>query len=311
MLRGVLARIGTGPALALSASLFLAACAATKTDERATLADLLPTVAKAQAGGPSTIELVETAIVEERIDDARRLLDRLRLSEPETGRHRLAQAEIALASGQIKPALDRFVFLVDDPTVRPRALQGAGIAQLLLGQRNEGRATLERAVAADPSLWRAWNALGYAHDREQQFPEATDAYTKAIAAKPDYAIAYNNRGFSLLMQGQVDEAVRDLNRALSLDPRLVTAKQNLRLAVAWRGDYAAALIGVEPREMGRALNNVGYIALMRGDYPAAEAYLLRAIEVDPAYNDVAARNLAYLRSVRSLPPAAPARPLGG
>jgi len=298
------------PAVAVSLALLLGGCAQNVADERATLADLLPPAVQNAPTGATSLELVERAIAEERIDDARRLLDRLRVSEPDSPRQRLAQAELALAAGQIKPAHDRFAFLVDDPTVGARALQGLGIAKLLLGQRAEGRASLERALAIDPSLWRAWNGVGYAHDSEQRFIEAIEAYGKAIVAKPDYAIAYNNRGFSLLMQRQVEEAVSDLNRALSLDPRLVTAKQNLRLAVAWRGDYAAALIGVERKDMGRALNNIGYIALMRGDLAAAEAYLMRAMEVDPSYNETAARNLAYLRSIKGLDPGAPARPRG-
>jgi Flp pilus assembly protein TadD len=57
--------------------------------------------------------------------------------------------------------------------------------------------------------------------------------------------------------------------------------------------------------MARILNNIGFIAVMRGDYDNAEAYLLRAMEADPRYNETAARNLTYLRQVRELAKAEP------
>jgi Flp pilus assembly protein TadD len=300
--RGALAAAG------VVAMLLLVGCASSQRPaEPLNLQNLLAPQQSAPVD-PGAIVLLERAIAEDRLLDARRLLDRLRLSEAaETPRLRLAHAELELASGIIKPAHDRFAFLVEEPSVGARALQGVGITRLLLGERALGKEALERAVIVDPTLARAWNALGYALDSEQNYAAATEAYTKAIGLKPDYAGAHNNRGFSLMMQRKIEDAIKDLNRALALDPKLAMARQNLRLAVAWRGDYQAALVGVDPREMGRALNNVGYIAMMRGDTAAAEAYFLRAIEVDPAYNETAARNLAYLRSIKGLP-SNPARP---
>ncbi len=74
--------------------------------------------------------------------------------------------------------------------------------------------------------------------------------------------------------------------------------ENLRLALAWDGEYALALAGAEDGGLARALNNVGYVALLRGDQDNAESLFLRAIETDPAFNTIAARNFSYLRSLR-------------
>jgi Flp pilus assembly protein TadD len=60
------------------------------------------------------------------------------------------------------------------------------------------------------------------------------------------------------------------------------------------------MTGVAENDLPRVLNNIGYIALMRGDLDNAEAYLQRAMELDPAYNVTASRNLAYLRNLREL-----------
>ena len=75
---------------------------------------------------------------------------------------------------------------------------------------------------------------------------------------------------------------------------------NLRLALAWSGRYAHAMTGATDEDISKVLNNVGYVALLRGDFDNAEAYLLRAMEADPSFNKVAWRNLAYLRNIRDL-----------
>ena len=111
----------------------------------------------------------------------------------------------------------------------------------------------------------------------------------------------NNRGFSMLMQGRIKEALAGLGQALRFDPTLRPARENMRLALAWDGQYALALAGAAGGDRARALNNVGYVALLRGDHDEAEAFLLRAIEADPAFNAVAARNLDYLRQLRTRP----------
>ncbi len=111
---------------------------------------------------------------------------------------------------------------------------------------------------------------------------------------------YNNRGFSYLMQGRLEESILDLNRALRLDPDMAPAHINLRLTLAWSGRYAHAMMGATDEDMSKVLNNVGYVALLRGDLDNAEAYLQRAMEADPSFNKIAWRNLTYLRNMRDL-----------
>jgi Tfp pilus assembly protein PilF len=85
-----------------------------------------------------------------------------------------------------------------------------------------------------------------------------------------------------------------------LDPKLTAARENLRLAFAWTGQYERALVGVSRKDIGRAFNNIGFVALLRGDLPAAESYLLRSMEADASFNKVANKNLEYLRSLKSM-----------
>jgi Flp pilus assembly protein TadD len=44
------------------------------------------------------------------------------------------------------------------------------------------------------------------------------------------------------------------------------------------------------------LNNVGYIAMQRGDLATAEGYFARAMESSPSYDAVAAQNIEQLKA---------------
>ena len=261
-----------------------------------------PVVAPAS---PGTVELAERAFAERRYGDAKHLLDRVLIADPGNPRARLIVAELILASGASKEAAEAFGQLLERPEVKTRALQGHGISLMLVGDRKKGFESLREAVKENPKLWRAWNALGYYHDSQHDWAAAAESYGMAIEGNPDSAIIFNNRGFSMLMQERLDEAIADLDRALRIDPDFEVAQENMRLALAWSGRYVHAMSGTSKRDMARVLNNIGFVAIMRGDYDNAEAYLLRAMEIDPSYNDVASRNLTYLKQVRELAKAAP------
>jgi Flp pilus assembly protein TadD len=249
---------------------------------------------------PEVIELARTALAENRLKDAERLTGRILLTDSKNLEGRLLRGEVLLARGKPNWAMAVFSGLQDLPEVSARARQGLGIAMLLTGTPGPAVGHLKAAVEADPTLWRAWNALGSYYDTQGDWAEAIEAYDLALAEHPNDAMILNNRGFSYFMQERLDEAVADIERALRLDPELKPAQFNLRLAHAWSGRYVRALTGVTDKDLPRVLNNIGYVAMMRGDLENAEAYLMRAMEVDPTFNETAWQNLARLRHMREL-----------
>jgi len=107
-------------------------------------------------------------------------------------------------------------------------------------------------------------------------------------------------GMSYLMQHRFDEAIAQFEQAITLDPNLKVATRNMRMAYALQGKYVEALAGVPDKDMPDELNNVGYAAMLRGEYDVARAYLSRAIEMSPAYHRQASANLEQLEGLVSL-----------
>jgi Flp pilus assembly protein TadD len=181
--------------------------------------------------------------------------------------------------------------------LKARAFHNSGIALLLTDRAQEAKAMLEAAVEADPRSWRAWNALGRAHDAAREWQPAHAAYQRALALAPREGAVLNNYGLSKLSAGDLDGAAALFVRALEASPDLAAAETNLRLTLALQGQYDEALAGVDAEHMPEALNNAGYAALLRGDYPKARVLFLQAIDASPTFYEPSWSNLRFLSSV--------------
>jgi Flp pilus assembly protein TadD len=285
----VLASIRTA---ALALSLVLAGCAGSRTGSSSSL-----------KGAPDSAILMAADTTREagHYAEAMEIYQRLLLSSPSLPAARYGAGECELALGHPENSVPLFDALVANAEFHARALQGKGLAQFALGQRDAAGRSLREATASDPSLWRAWNGLGDLADQGRQPGVAAGLYAKALALNPNSAIILNNMGFSLLSSGKYPQAIGEFRKALAFEPNNLTVQTNLRLALAASGDYAAALRSAPSEQMPDLLNDVGYIALRRGDYAAAERYLADAVDAGGSQSAVAARNLAWLKDRRKPP----------
>jgi Flp pilus assembly protein TadD len=245
---------------------------------------------------PAALALLDAAIAEGRLDDARQLLVPMWASgAPEVA---LRNAELALAAGSLPEAAEGFLGLVDGP-LAAAARQGLGITRFRQGRPAEAKTALEQAVTLDPALARAWSALGVLADQARDWAAADAAYAKAIAAAPQDAGIVANRGWSMLLRGHPVAAEQDLARALALNPGLQVARTNLALSRAMQGRYEDAFRLSDKKTLAGDLNTVGYAAMMRGDLAVAEAYFNRALSLNPQFDRTAWANLQYLASLKS------------
>lgn len=245
---------------------------------------------------PQALALLDAAIADGRLADARALIAPMWASgAPEVS---LRSAELALASGSLPEAVEGFRALADGPLAGP-AQQGLGITLLKQGKPAEARAALEKAVAADPALARAWNALAVLADQARDWAAADAAYAHAIAAQPGEAAWLANRGWSQLLRGRHVAAEQDLLAAVKLAPNLKEARTNLALARAMQGRYQEAFAGSDRTTLAADLNTVGFAAMARGDLEVAEAYFNRALSLNPQFDRAAWANLQYLAELKA------------
>jgi Flp pilus assembly protein TadD len=99
-----------------------------------------------------------------------------------------------------------------------------------------------------------------------------------------------------LLAGKFDEAMKELHKAIALDPDSETVQNNVRLALAAKGNYAEAIRGVTKDRLPVVLNNVGLVAMQRGDLAVAEGYFTRAMESSPSFNTITSQNIEQLKS---------------
>ncbi|MES2895554.1 MAG: tetratricopeptide repeat protein [Pseudomonadota bacterium] len=241
----------------------------------------------------------DRAMQEQRLVDAGRVLDGALVVAPTDPRLMLRSGELHLARGRFEEAARSFVLAEAAPTLNAQALQGRGVALAQLGRSDEAIATLRRAVAADPALWRAWNALGVESDRRRDWTTAEAAYAKAIATPSVDEIVYNNRGYSRLLQGRYSDASADFVAALDRDPTLTAARMNLRLSLALQGDYARATAVGDKDQKAGVLNNAGFAAVLRGDLDDAQRLFEQAIDNRGSTYGRAYHNLELVKAMKA------------
>jgi Flp pilus assembly protein TadD len=238
-----------------------------------------------------TVDQIQRAIDDQRYLDAGQTLDQALAAASGDQRLVLLAGELSLARGHAEEAMTRFKQVDAAPTLRGRALQGEGIALSLLGRSNEAVAMLQAAVTEDPSAWRAWNALACEFDRRRDWQKAEAAYSHALTDSDNSPMVLNNRGFMRLSQQRLDEAISDFVAALQKKPDMPTARNNLRLAMAMKGEYGRSVSGAASGDRAAALNNAGYAAILRQDYGEAKKLLDEAMKAKGGYYAMAAANL--------------------
>ena len=84
------------------------------------------------------------------------------------------------------------------------------------------------ATALDPTLWRAWNALGAAYDVRNDWPNAEAAYGKALVAPGANAAVVLNK-FEDMNYADIAEVMGLTTKAVK--SLLSRARENLRVTL--------------------------------------------------------------------------------
>jgi len=181
------------------------------------------------------------------------------------------------------------------------AHQGLGLALFEMRDFDLAAVHLQSAADLDPTLWRPYNTLGIIADRSERYDDAIAFYSEAIKIQPRMASIRNNRGYSRYLAGDFDAARLDFLEAIEIDAEYDRAWRNLGLVFARDQDFERALLAMAnaiPRHI--ALNDIGYVAMLDGNFGAARKFFEDAILESPRHYQVAQDNLAELNR-RSAP----------
>jgi TonB family protein len=159
----------------------------------------------------------------------------------------------------------------------------------------------------------AWNSLGVAQFRNNNFKEARKAFERAVKIRPDFASPHIGLAYVLQRTGKFNDAVRKAQQALTLDPRnpeayyvigavrlserkFTEVLNQAEMALKVSPDYAPALLQKMQAFIGLCDQRISDPKLFRktGDSPLKDAKELRAARYQ--YFKQAAESLeAYLK----------------
>lgn len=215
--------------------------------------------------------------------------------------------------------------------IKPDNIQYAssvGVIELKLGEANNARSQLIRAVKMDQerqgkSDWdpdrdlfsqrlliddispiNAYVGLGIIADLDAKHKSAQQIYLTALVQDSRSEKTLTNLGYSYYLDGNLKQAEIINRRTTTLYPNNKRAWSNLGLTYIKSRRYEDALDAlsrVMPKE--RALNDIGYFAMLAGDYESAVSYLERAINTSPVFYAKAQENLKRAEKLQiSSPP---------
>lgn len=152
---------------------------------------------------------------------------------------------------------------------------------------------------------RAHTDLGAVYYQQKQLEIALEEFTLAAKIDPSFGSAYNGLGLVHAQLGQDDQAEANFKKALQLEPNNSESHNNLGSFLCARNriddsikEFMAAVKNPLYGTPAMAYTNAGICALRKNDIVNAEAYLQKALQIDPLSN-AAAYQLAGIQFKRN------------
>ena len=176
------------------------------------------------------------------------------------------------------------------------------LLQLKQRKYEQAKSNLAQVISKVQS-WRSYNGLGIIADLQGDQYNAKIYFNKADNLNPNSAELLNNLGFAYYSENKYKEAEGYYLKALAVEPDYKRTLYNLALLQANLRNYDLAYSGFcKVSNNAEANNNVGYIAMLKGDYPIAKKYLQTAIQASPEFykkaNDNLIRLEQYVENIR-------------
>jgi tetratricopeptide (TPR) repeat protein len=142
---------------------------------------------------------------------------------------------------------------------------------------------LSKAIQCDPTMTKAYNAMGISYNKLRNYERAVYCYKLALKIDPSLDYVYNNLGFSYFRQGKLDSAIDAFKNAIALNGQKERYHNNLGLAYAKKSlFYQAFAEFVLATDEARAHFNLAKIYYDLGQYEKAKFHFAEALNLDPS-----------------------------
>jgi len=180
------------------------------------------------------------------------------------------------------------------------ALTELGLILLKKREFAQAEETLTHSLNVTSQQWRAQNALGIIANVQGNHAAASLHFQEALKIRPESPMLLNNYGYSLYLSKDWPGAMKAFRQALNRAPDYKLAWHNLGLVYARERNYTAAVDAFShAMELYEAYNDVGYLAMLDGNYQESDIYLSKAIKLCPSYYETAHKNLMRSRVLKS------------
>ena len=215
----------------------------------------------------------------------------------------------ALNGGDLPNALGVFRRAAQVDPLNPAPLAAAGDVLLQMGSVNEAIVSYNNALLRDQQYFPALLGRAKAILKTGKPALAMEPLSKAYALSPNDPKVMLLLGVTKDLAGEHQEAQEWYRRGLGVAPGDPALASNLALSLALSGDYADAIVVLQPIALASSgsaqeRQTLALIYGLRGS--VAEAERLNRIDLDDA---AVAHNLAYYATLRELPPEARTRAL--
>ncbi len=158
--------------------------------------------------------------------------------------------------------------------------------------------------AAGLARAKAHTDLGAIYFQQNKLEVALDEFTQAIQAYPNYALAYNGLGMVRAALGEDNQAEANFKKAIQLQPQNSESHNNYGNFLCNKARYdesitqfLEAIKNPLYSTPNLAYANAGICSARKKDFPAAENYLNKALQINPLTHS-AAYQLAEIQFAR-------------
>jgi tetratricopeptide (TPR) repeat protein len=153
-----------------------------------------------------------------------------------------------------------------------------GIALNILGSRDEGRISLERAADLKPTLAQAHYNLAMAEIDAGDRNAARERLQRAVRLSPKSINMHTSLGSLLMQMDETEAGLQHFRRAVSLSPKSAVAHNNLGSAIQHTGDHENAITHfrkaqeLDPEDVESIMNIANSLAVQRKTDAAIKMY---------------------------------------